>query len=172
MPPFCVQAPMHSSSARQVGLVRHVEAWAQQLVARQSPQAVPSDGHTGGPQSPLVHSPAQQLAAVAAVHAVPLALQAASHVPFEQVPEQQSENFTHEAPVPEHVVGPQIPWALQSLLQQGALTPPSAMQESPSARHTGGGPQTKLVLQSLLQHSLLSMQGVPSGSQVVGPQVP
>ncbi len=54
-PPAWTQAMMHWSSLSQTGFWRHAEAWAQQLAARQLPQAVPSEGHIGGPQRPPLH---------------------------------------------------------------------------------------------------------------------
>jgi hypothetical protein len=46
---------MHWSSVSQRGFARQAAAWAQQFVAMQSPQAEPSEGHIGGPQTPPLH---------------------------------------------------------------------------------------------------------------------
>jgi hypothetical protein len=54
-PPFFTQAIPQESSMLQIGSSRHASASAQHLLAIQSPHAVPSVVHWGGPQTPALH---------------------------------------------------------------------------------------------------------------------
>jgi hypothetical protein len=54
-PPFFTQLIPQSSSMLHMGSSRHSPDCAQHLLATQSPHAVPSVGHWGGPQKPALH---------------------------------------------------------------------------------------------------------------------
>jgi hypothetical protein len=163
-PPFFTQVMRHWSSAAQAGFWRQVADWAQHFWARQLPQAVPSLGHMGGPQRPPLHCPAQHCAAL--VHMVPLGWQASWHVPLAQVPEQQSENFTHMPPLGLHDGGPQLFCGLHGPEQQAWL----GTQACPLGVHVGVL-QTPL-MQALLQQGAIGLQGTPLGTHITGPQMP
>jgi hypothetical protein len=164
-PPPCTQTMRHSSAMAHVGSSRHVSAWAQQFMAMQSPQGLPSDGQfVGGPQTPPLHSPSQHCAAV--VHIAPLAEHWLPQMPPEQVLEQQSENATQVPPLAVQVGGPQRPFEQRS--SQHSL---ATMHGVPTAPHIVV-PQTPFV-QAPEQQGSIAVQGEPSGWHVVtSPQIP
>jgi hypothetical protein len=141
-----------------------------QHVAGEVGQASPSAAHLRAPQTPSALQSLLQHMPGAAGQALPSGVQVgkASHVPPEQMELQHCEGVVHGWPLVVHVAVPQMPSALQSLLQHRAG---AAGQVSPSVAQAGAFWQAPPV-HMVLQHCEGVVQGWPTPVQVAGPHVP
>lgn len=164
VPPPETHPMRHWSVMSHWGFARQFAAWAQHLLAMQSPHADPSDGHVGGPQTPPKHWPPQHCAPD--VHMPPFGWHAGVQVPAVHDWEQHSEKATQEPPFgvqggpASTTIGPQT-LPLHSPLQQLA----AVMQGAPLGSQgppSGTIPPQMPPLQSLRQHgSMVPPQGDP-----------
>jgi hypothetical protein len=148
--PVSMQGRMHANALAHIGSSRHVSVWAQQLAARQLPQAVPSDAQVGA---------------------------AAAQMPLAQVSEQHSENSRQGPPLAVHAGGPQVPTPASPFVEQiSSQHCEASVQVAPLGWHMGA-PQVPTTLppvieQIMSQHCEESVQNPPAGWHVVGPQTP